>query len=134
MNNALKQYGPLVGRVLLAVMFLLAGLNKIGGFAATSGWMASKGLPMTDVLLVLTIILEIGGAIMIMVGWKASIGAAALLLFTIVASIVFHDFWNLTDAQAIQTQMIMLMKNLSIVGGLLIVMAFGTGPYSVEKS
>ncbi|MFV1997500.1 MAG: DoxX family protein [Acidiferrobacterales bacterium] len=134
MSNVLKQYGPLVGRVLLAVMFLLAGINKIGGFAATSGWMASKGLPMTDVLLVLTIIIEIGGAVMIMVGWKASIGAAALLLFTIVASYVFHDFWNLTDTQAIQTQMIMLMKNLSIVGGLLIVMAFGTGPYSVEKS
>ena len=134
MDSAIKQYGPLVGRILLAAMFLLAGINKIGGFAGTAGWMASKGLPMTDVLLVITIIVEIAGAAMIMVGWKANIGAAALLLFTLLASFIFHDFWNVADAQAMQTQMIMFMKNMSVMGGMVLIMAFGTGPYSVEKS
>ncbi len=134
MDKAIKQYGPLVGRILLAAMFLLAGVNKIGGFAGTAGWMASKGLPMTELLLVITIIVEIGGAIMIIVGWKAKIAAVALLLFTLLASFIFHDFWNLTDPQAAQTQMIMFMKNMSIMGGMVLIMAFGTGPYSVEKS
>ena len=74
--NLAKQFAPVTGRVLLALIFVLSGFNKIGGFAGTAGYMASKGLPMAEVLLVLTIIIELGGGLLIMLGWQARWAAA----------------------------------------------------------
>ncbi|MDH5648454.1 MAG: DoxX family protein [Gammaproteobacteria bacterium] len=127
-----KQFGPLMGRILLAVIFVLAGFNKITGFAGTAGYMASKGLPMADVLLVLTIIIELGGGLLIIVGWQARWAAAALFLFMIPVTLVFHNFWAVEAAQ--QTlERIMFMKNLAIMGGMLYIVAHGSGPYSMGK-
>jgi len=132
MNTAVNKIAPLLGRILLALIFLLSGVNKIGGFSATAGWMAAKGLPMADVLLVLTIVVEIGAAIMIMIGWKARLGALALVLFTIPVTLIFHNFWAVPADQH-QLQMIMFMKNLAMIGGMLFIMAYGSGPLSVER-
>jgi len=131
MNEVINRFAPLLGRFLIALIFLLSGFNKIGGFAQTAGYMASKGLPMVEVLLVLTIVIEIGAALMLIVGWRARIGAAALLLWMIPVTLVFHNFWAVPAEQQ-QLQMIMFLKNLSMMGAMLYVMAFGSGPYSVK--
>jgi putative oxidoreductase len=127
-----QQYGPLVGRVLLANIFLVSGFKKIGGFAATAGYMTSKGLPMADALLVATIIIELGGGLMLLAGWQARWAASALVLWMIPVTYVFHAYWGLPADQA-PMQFIQFQKNLAIMGGLLYVIAFGPGPYSLGK-
>lgn len=132
MQNTIDKFGPLVGRILLALIFLMSGIGKIGGFAGTAGYMASKGIPMTDVLLAITIVIEIGAALMLILGYKARLGAVALLLWMIPVTFIFHNFWAMpADQQMIQQ--IMFMKNLGLMGGMLYIMAFGSGPMSLAK-
>lgn len=132
MQDTVEKFGPLAGRILIALIFLLSGFGKITGFAGTAGYMASKGLPMVDLLLVITIVIEFGGALLIIAGFKARLAALALFLWMIPVTIVFHNFWALpADQQMIQQ--IMFMKNLSIMGAMLYIMAFGSGPLSVDK-
>jgi putative oxidoreductase len=131
MNDVIKQFSPLVGRILLAAIFLWSGIGKIGGFAGTAGYMASKGLPMVEVLLAITIVIEVGAALMLILGWKARLGAAVLFLWMIPVTLVFHNYWALpADQQMIQQ--IMFMKNLAMMGGMLLVVAYGSGRYSLD--
>jgi len=126
-------YGPLVGRVLLALIFIIAGFGKITGFDGTVGYMQAYNMPMTKVLAFLAIIIELGGGIMIAVGWKARWGAAAIFIFVLIASFIFHAFWAVPADQA-QLQNIMFMKNLAIMGGMLYIIVYGSGPLSVDKN
>jgi putative oxidoreductase len=121
----MDKYINLVGRVLLAHIFLLAGINKISGFAGTQAYMDSMGVP--GMLLPLVILLEIGGGLALILGWQTRWAAYALAGFTVVAALIFHS--NLGD----QMQMIMFMKNLSIAGGLLILAVNGAGAFSLGK-
>jgi len=114
-----------VGRVLLALMFLTAGLNKISGYAGMQGYMESMGVP--GALLPLVIALEVLGGITLMLGWHTRLTAFLLAGFTLLATLIFHS--NLGD----QTQMLFFMKNLSIAGGLLLVVSHGAGPYSIDN-
>lgn len=124
----MKRYVPLLGRSLLALIFLMSGLQKIGNFAGTQEYMASFGMPMTALFLVGAIVLEVGGALSIITGFKARWGALALILFLIPATLIFHtDFGD-------RTQMIMFLKNVSIGGGLLLIAAYGSGPLSVGSA
>jgi len=132
MQAIANKFGPIAGRILLSLIFLVSGLGKIGGFAGTAGYMASKGLPMVNVLLVITIILEVGAALMIIAGFKARLGALLLFLWMIPVTFLFHNFWAMpADQQMIQQ--IMFMKNIALMGGMLLIMAFGSGPLSVDK-
>ena len=128
-----KMYGPLVGRVLLALIFIIAGFGKITGFEGTVGYMQAYNVPMTQVLAVLAIIVELGGGLMIAVGWKARWAAAAIFIFVLIASFIFHAFWAVPADQA-QLQNIMFMKNLAIMGGMLYIIVYGSGPLSVDKN
>ena len=128
-----RMYGPLVGRVLLALIFIIAGFGKITGFEGTVGYMQAYNVPMTQVLAVLAIIVELGGGLMIAVGWKARWGAAAIFIFVLIASFIFHAFWAVPADQA-QLQNIMFMKNLAIMGGMLYIIVYGSGPLSVDKN
>ena len=130
MCNAIRQFAPLLGRILLAAIFILSGFNKIGGFEQTVGYMASKGLPMAQVLLVLTIIVELGGGLMIAFGYYARWAAGIIFLFLIPVTFIFHPFW--AEAANAQLDMIMFFKNLAIMGGMLYIVAYGPGPYSVR--
>ena len=127
--NAVQQIAPLFGRILIAFIFIPAGIMKITGFAGTAGYMASKGLPMVNILLVLTIIIELGGGIMILLGWRASEAALVIFLFLIPVSIVFHGYWNIEDPGGVQMRM--FMKNMGIMGGLLVIAGMGSGPLSL---
>ena len=132
MQNTIDKFGPLIGRILLAAIFLMSGIGKIGGFAGTAGYMASKGLPMVEVLLAITIVIEIGAALMLILGYKARCGAAALFLWMIPVTFLFHNYWAMpADQQMIQQ--IMFMKNLGLMGGMLYIMAFGSGPMSLAR-
>jgi len=128
-----RMYGPLVGRVLLVLIFIIAGVGKITGFDGTVGYMQAYNMPAPQILAVLAIIIEVGGGIMVAVGWKARWGAAALFIFVLVASFVFHAFWAV-PADQVQMQRIMFLKNLSMMGGLLYVIVYGSGPVSVDKN
>ncbi len=128
----IKQYGPLAGRVLMAAIFLMSGYGKLTDFSGTAGLMASKGMPMAEFLAAGAIVFELGGAIMLVLGWKMRWGALMLVLFTIPATIIFHNFWA-ADAAEYEGQLINFMKNLAMIGGLLYMMAFGAGPLSVDR-
>ncbi len=125
MNNpALNDAAKLAGRVLLAVMFILGGWSKIGGYAGTQAYMASAGVP--GALLPLVILTELGGGLAILLGWQTRLAALALFGFTIIASVLFHF------QPANQMQMLMFMKNLAVAGGFLVLFAAGAGRFSVD--
>lgn len=120
-----------VARVLLALMFILAGFSKFAGLEGTAGYIASKGLPLPGVLAFATAVIEVVGGIALAVGFQARIAALVLALFTLVASVIFHNFWALPADQAF-VQQLMFMKNLAVAGGLLFVFALGAGPASLD--
>jgi putative oxidoreductase len=132
MNTSIQNVATLAGRVLLGLIFVVSGFGKITGFAGTAAYMASKGMPMPQVLLVGAIAVELVGGLMLFAGLKARWAALALFLFIIPTTYVFHNPAGL-DGQAAQVQMIQLMKNLSIMGGMLLVAAFGPGAWSVDR-
>jgi putative oxidoreductase len=121
----------LTGRILLALMFVLAGFSKIGGVDGTTAYIASKGLPVPSLLAVATIALEVVGGLALMVGWQTRWAALALALFTLAASVIFHNFWALPAEQQM-VQQLMFMKNLSVAGGMLVLSAFGAGALSLD--
>ena len=130
--HALNRYGPLVGRILIALIFVLSGFSKLMGFEGTLGYIASKGLPLPQLAAISAIIIELGGGFMLVFGWKARWAAAVLLVFTAFAALIFHNFWAVPPDQA-QNQMIHFMKNISMMGGLLYVLVYGSGPLSLSK-
>ncbi len=123
----LEQFGPLAGRLLLAQIFILSGLSKLPGWDSTLGFMASKGLPMTEVLLALAILIEIGAGLLLVLGYKARWAAFAIFLFLITVTLIFHPFW--ADPKELNS----FMKNLAIMGGMLYIMTYGSGPYSLSR-
>jgi putative oxidoreductase len=127
-----RQYGPLAGRILMALIFLKSGFAKITGFAGTAGFMASKGMPFAEVLLAGALVFELAGAIMLILGWRVHWGALLLIVFMIPATLMFHNFWAV-DAAQYQNQLNHFLKNVAMVGGLLYVMAFGAGPLSMDS-
>ena len=129
--DALNRFGPLAGRILIALIFVLSGFGKITGFEGTVGYIASNGLPLPQLAAIGAIIVELGGGILLVVGWKARWAAAAMFVFTALAALIFHNFWAVPADQA-QNQMIHFMKNISILGGLLYVIVNGSGPLSVD--
>jgi putative oxidoreductase len=127
-----QNLGALVGRVLLALIFLGSGFDKIAHQDATLGYMNSAHLPAAQLLLWASVVIEIGAGLALVLGWKARWGAAALFLWMIPVTAVFHNPWAGDPSQA-QMQMIHLMKNLAIIGGLLMLLAFGPGGWSVDR-
>ncbi|MBV9190092.1 MAG: DoxX family protein [Betaproteobacteria bacterium] len=122
----------LVGRILMAALFLNAGLRKAFAYSATVGYFTKLGFPMPEAMAVIAPIIEIGGAVMLIVGWKTRYAAWLLALFTLIAACAAHRFWTF-DAAQVANQMNHFMKNVAIIGGLLFIAAFGPGRLSVEK-
>lgn len=128
---ALKRIGPLLGRILIAIIFIVAGYGKATGLSGTAAYIASKGLPLPEVLAAATAVLELGGGILLVVGWKVRWAAAALCGFSLLTALIFHAFWAMPP-EMVQNQMIHFMKNLALAGGLLYVVVYGSGPLSVD--
>ena len=119
------------GRIAVAVIFVMSGLEKFMDLGGTAGAIASKGLPMPMVLAVLSAAAELGGGLLIVVGWQTRWVALALAIFTLVTAYFFHDFWHMEGA-AREDNMIHALKNLSIFGGFLMLAAVGAGRYSID--
>jgi putative oxidoreductase len=123
----------LVGRALLAVLFIVSGWGKLTGFAGATGYIASKGLPMPQVLAALAVAVELGGGVLLLLGLKARWVALAFVGFLIVITPIFHNFWDVPAAQA-QMQQIHFLKNAAIMGGMLMVAALGPGRFSFDRA
>lgn len=121
----------LLARVLLALLFLISGFGKIGGFAGTAGYIASKGLPLPELGVVVAIVVEFGGALALIAGFQTRLVALVMAVFTVIAAVIFHNYWALPADQVMINQ-IMFLKNLSIAGGLLMLCAFGAGTLSLD--
>ena len=121
----------LLGRILLSLVFLIAGYRKLMGVAASAGYFGKLGFPMPEVLVWVAIAIELGGAILLIVGWKTRWAAWLLALFTLIATFAAHRFWEV-DAAQYANQMNHFLKNLAIVGGLILIAATGPGALSVD--
>jgi putative oxidoreductase len=120
-----------IGRVLIALIFISSGIEKFMDLGATAAEIAPK-LPYPDVLAVLTATLESVGGVLIILGWQTRIVALALALFTAAAAYFFHDYWNFPGGAQHTDMMIHFMKNVSIMGGFLMLAAVGAGRYSLD--
>ena len=122
---------------MIATIFLMSAIgNKIPKFDDVAALMKSQGIPQPQVMLAGAILFLIAGSLSIILGYKARIGAALLFVFLVLATYYFHDFWNVTSPlkqQLKQEQMIQFMKNLSLMGTMLFVMANGSGAMSLDQ-
>ena len=122
----------LVGRILMAYLFIPAGFGKLMGFAGTVGYISSVGMPMPAVAAVIAIIVELGCGIALLVGYKTRLAAIVLAVFTLVASFFFHAYWAAPEAMKMVATLL-FNKNIAVVGGLLALAAFGPGRLSIDK-
>jgi putative oxidoreductase len=132
MDSALKLL-PLVGRILLALIFVLAGIRKLASTDATAALMASHGIPFANILVFSAIAVELGGGLLLVVGWHGRGAALVLFLYTLSLALIFHAFWG-APAAAQRTEYAFFFGHLSMMGGMLYVVAFGPGPISVDES
>jgi putative oxidoreductase len=123
----------LIGRVLLAAMFIKTGFDKFLSLGDTAAYIAAAGLPLSLVLAVLTAIAEVGLGIAILVGFQTRLSALALAAFVLVTIPFFHAYWTMTGDARMLNQL-MALKNLSIAGGFIILAGSGAGRYSVDRA
>ena len=127
MNRQTEVAGLWLARALIAAIYLFSGVGKLMNFDGTVAYIASKQLPLPAVAAGLAALVEVGGSLMLLIGFRARVAAAAMVVFTLAAAFLFHDFWHSAPDQA-QNQMIHFMKNLAMAGGLLLVVLQGAEP------
>src|SRR5713101_4780226 len=119
-----------LGRFLFALIFLMAGANHFS--KQTIAFSASQGVPLAAIAVPLSGVLAIAGGLSILLGYRAKLGAWLIVLFLIPVSLMMHKFWTVTDPTMAQLQMILFMKNVSMLGGALLISHFGAGPFSLD--
>jgi putative oxidoreductase len=132
-SPAFNQTVLLVGRVLIALLFIVFGYLKLTNYGGTVNYFTKWGFPLPEVTSVVAIVFELGFGILLAIGWKARWWAWALALYVVIAAAVAHRYWTYDPAQTF-TQMSFFYKNLAIIGGLLYIAAMGPGQYSVDKN
>lgn len=128
----LKNVSQAAARGLLALTFIVTGLSKVFAFSQTAGWMAGAGFPLPSLFLVGAIVFELGGGLMLMAGWNARWAALGLFAFLIPTTLIFHVA-NLGDPAQTQMQMIQVLKNIAILGGLLKFYTDGAGAFALDN-
>ena len=121
-----------LGRVLIALIFAYLGYLQAMSFAGTVGYFAKWGFPLPEVSAVLAVAIELGGGVLLVLGWKTRWVACGLVLYTAIATAVAHRYWTYPPGEAFN-QMSHFFKNLSLIGGLILLTAFGPGPISVDR-
>ena len=129
--NTLEQWAVVLGRVLLALIFVRAGINKLGAIDETAAEMAKAGIPLSNLLVYGAILMELGGGLLLMTGLFARWAAGALFFYTLTLALIFHAYWAAPAAQA-RLQASFFFGHLSMMGGMLMVVAFGAGAYSLD--
>lgn len=123
----------LIGRILMAAIFLLSAYEKVMNYNATEAYMTSKGLPVVPLLLVLSIIIEFIGGLSLLIGYKVRALSIILILYLIPVTLIMHDFWMMSDLMQRKDNMYHFFKNLAIMGGLLYVASSGAGFFSFDR-
>jgi putative oxidoreductase len=123
---------PLIARILIAPLFLVAGYNKLMAVAGTAGYFAKLGFPMPDVMVWVAIAIEVGGGLLLLIGWKTRWVSWLLIVFVAIATFMAHRFWAV-DAAQYTNQLNAFLKNIAVIGGLLMFVAHGPGSASVDK-
>jgi len=131
-SNAAQDTLALVGRILVAYLFIPAGIGKLMGFSGTVGYITSVGLPLPEVGAAIAILVELVLGIALLVGFKTRWTAIVMAVFTVAAALFFHKYWSAPDAMKMMQQ-INFNKNIAIAGGLLALAAFGPGRFSIDK-
>jgi putative oxidoreductase len=131
MLNKLQDPLALAGRLLLAMLFLPAGIGKITGFAGTVGYISSVGLFMPRVVAALALVIEISGGVALIAGYGTRVAAIVLAVFTLVASVIFHPYWSLPAAEQMIPHLL-FFKNIAVAGGLLTLATWGAGAWSLD--
>lgn len=131
MNPAASNTLNLIGRLALAALFLPAGIGKLTGFEGTVGYIASVGLPFATLGAIIAAVVEIGGGVALILGYRVRIAALALAVFTVAASVIFHAYWAVAPEQAFMQQLL-FNKNIAVTGGLLVLVAHGAGAFALD--
>ena len=121
----------LIGRIAVAILFVTSGWGKMMDFGGTAGFIASNGIPLPQVATAITIVVELGLGLAIALGWQTRSAAAVIALWLIPTTFIFHNFWSAPAAE-VMMQQINFMKNVSIFGAMLLLVAFGPGRYSLD--
>ena len=129
----MTKYLHISARALLALIFIISGLGKIAAFDQTKGFMAGAGLPFPELLLIVTIVVEVAGGICLLIGYKARLASTVLAAFLVPVTLVFHAS-HIGDPGQTQQQLVELFKNLAIIGGLLKVVADGPGALALDNN
>ena len=128
-----ESIAPVVGRCMLAALFVLAGVNKLQHWDETAAAMAAHGISVAGPLLALSVVIELGAGLGLAAGFRTRLMALVLFLFTLAVSFVMHDFWTITDnVELARTQMQLFAKNMAIAGGLLVLVGMGAGRLSFD--
>ena len=131
MSQSLQDALNLAARLLIVALFLPAGIGKLTGFDGTVGYIASAGLPLPAVGAALAMAVEIGASLALLAGFGTRLAAAVLAVFTLAASVFFHAYWAVPANQAYVNQLL-FFKNIAVVGGLLMLVAYGAGRWSLD--
>lgn len=126
------KYIPLAGRILFSLMFIMSGFGHLTNSAGMAQYAGSMGVPAPFLAVIISGIMIMLGALSVMLGYKVKIGTILLVVFLIPTTFIMHNFWSIEDPMQSQMQMAMFMKNLSMLGGALLIYYFGTGPLSME--
>lgn len=127
------RFMPLLGRILISVIFLLSGIVKVMNFSGMVAFMASKGMPIPNVMIAGALVVEILGALCLITGFQTRIASLIMFLYLIPTTLMFHNFWTMQGAMRTDNQ-VNFLKNLAIMGGLLMVASYGPGRLSVDAS
>lgn len=133
MPTSLQNLVSFVGRVLIAILFIPSGVGKAFAFSGTTGYIASRGLPLPSLGAAIAIFCELGLGLLVLFGYKTRLSALLLAIFTVAAGLFFHNYWDAGAAQ-VMMQKINFYKNLAIAGGLLSLVAYGAGGWSLDGS
>ncbi|MBC9908846.1 DoxX family protein [Chitinophaga varians] len=122
---------PLLGRILFALIFVMSGINHVGG--AGADYAAASGVPAANIMVRLAGLLSLVGGLSVLLGYKARIGAWLVVIFLVPVTFAMHKFWGIADPMTAQMQMAMFMKNVALIGGALLIAYFGAGPFSIDN-
>ena len=131
-TNSTQDTLALIGRILVAYLFIPAGIGKLMGFGGTVGYITSAGLPLPEVAAAIAIVVELGLGIALLLGVKTRWTAIVMAIFSVVTALFFHKYWSAPDAMKMMQQ-INFNKNIAIAGGLLALAGFGAGRFSIDK-
>ncbi len=123
----------LLGRISICAIFFSSAIGfNLPNFEDSIAAMARQGVPMPRAALVISIGILLAGSLMVIIGWKSKVGAGLLLLFLFIETYYFHDFWTMQESISKKLEMVQFMKNLSLMGAMLFIIANGAGPYSLD--